>query len=78
MTNFWRDKNNKVNSFQVLKYFKFLALYTDLPNIPRVNDKILNKIDKKSNYNIFVKFWFRYRINVFYSFDYLISSKLHV
>ena len=47
MTNFWRDKNNKVNSFQVLKYFKFLALYTDLPNIPRVNDKILNKINKK-------------------------------
>ena len=47
MTNFWRDKNNKVNSFQVLKYFEFLALYTDLPNIPRVNDTILNKINKK-------------------------------
>ena len=47
MTNFWRDKNNKVNSFQVLKYFKFLALYTDLPNIHRLNDKILNKINKK-------------------------------
>ena len=47
MTNFWRDKNNKVNSFQVLKYFKFLALYTDLADIPRVNDKILNKISKK-------------------------------
>lgn len=47
MTNFWRDKNNKVNSFQVLKYFKFLALYTDLPNIPRVNDQILNNINEK-------------------------------
>ena len=49
MTNFWRDKNNKVNSFQVLKYFKFLALYTDLPNISRVNDTIQNKINKKSD-----------------------------
>ena len=48
MTNFWRDKNNKVNSFQVLKYFEFLALYTDLPNISRVNDTILNEINKKS------------------------------
>ena len=47
MTNFWRDKNNKVNSFQVLKYFEFLALYTDLPNIPRVNDRILNKFHNK-------------------------------
>ena len=47
MTNFWRDKNNRVNGFQVLKYFEFLALYTDLPNIPRVNDTILNKINKK-------------------------------
>ena len=45
MTNFSRDKNNKVNSFQVLKYFEFLALYTDLPNIPRYT--ILIKIDKK-------------------------------
>ena len=45
MTNFWRYKNNKVNSFQVLKYFEFLALYTDLPNIPRYT--ILIKIDKK-------------------------------
>lgn len=47
MTNFWRDKNNKVNGFQVPKYFEFLALYTDLPNIPKVNDTILNKINKK-------------------------------
>ena len=61
MTNFWRDKNNKVNSFQVLKYFKFLALYTDLPNIPRYT--ILNKIDKKINGGS--------RINVFYSFDFI-------
>ena len=45
MTNFRRYKNNKVNSFQVLKYFEFLALYTDLPNIPRYT--ILIKIDKK-------------------------------
>ena len=45
MTNFWRDKNNKVNSFQVLKYFEFHALYTDLSIVPRVNDTILNKIN---------------------------------
>ena len=49
MTNFSRDKNNKVNSFQVLKYFEFLALYTDLPNIPRYT--ILIKIDKKIDVN---------------------------
>ena len=51
MTNFWRDKNNKVNCFQVLKYFEFFALYTDLPNTPKVNGTILNKINKKSDVN---------------------------
>ena len=66
MTNFWRDKNNRVNGFQVLKYFEFLALYTDLPNIPRFNDTILNKINKKIDAHIH-----GYRINVFYSFDFI-------